>query len=75
VNAAYMNTTSEKEPAMKTWIYKCAACDITFAIEVAEGQDAPLTALCPQCGSTEAERLFELTQPSGGCGCGSGGCC
>lgn len=64
---------SDKERAMTNWVYRCRGCGITFAIEVAEGEEPPLTAACPQCGNTEAEKQFELPQNSG-CGCG-GGCC
>ena len=68
-----MNKTSEKETAMTTWVYKCKECGIAFAVEAPEGEIASPTTTCTQCGNTGAEKQFELSQPSGGCGCG--GCC
>lgn len=59
---------------MATWVYLCKECDITFAVEVEDGVQAPETAACTQCGGTAVEKQFELPKPSGGCGCG-GNCC
>jgi putative FmdB family regulatory protein len=59
---------------MSTWVYRCEECDITFAVEAEEGAQAPETAVCRQCGSTEAKKQFELPKPAGGCACG-GNCC
>lgn len=59
---------------MATWVYRCTECAITFAVEVEDGAQAPETAPCPQCGSEQAEKRFELPAPSGGCNCG-GDCC
>lgn len=60
---------------MTTWVYRCEECDITFAVEVEDGMQAPETATCRQCGSTVAKKQFELPTPSGGCGCKGSGCC
>lgn len=60
---------------MSTWVYKCQKCGITFASEVADGVEPPEKSKCPQCGSEEAVKQFELPTKPGGCGCGSGGCC
>lgn len=60
---------------MAAWVYKCEECGITFVAEVEDGADPAETATCPECGSTEAAKQFELPKQSGGCGCGSGGCC
>jgi len=59
---------------MATWVYRCADCSITFAVEVEDGAEAPETRPCPQCGSANTAKEFELPKPSGGCGCG-GNCC
>ena len=59
---------------MATWVYRCEKCDISFAVEVEDGAQAPDTAVCRQCGDAEANKQFELSQPTGGCSCG-GSCC
>jgi len=59
---------------MATWVYRCEECDMTFAVEVEEGAQAPETAVCKQCGNVAAKKQFELPTKSGGCGCG-GSCC
>jgi putative FmdB family regulatory protein len=60
---------------MATWVYRCEKCEITFAVEVKDSDHAPQTATCTHCGDSAAHRQFELPKPSGGCGCGSDGCC
>jgi putative FmdB family regulatory protein len=59
---------------MATWVYRCGGCDITFAVEVEDGAQASETAVCPQCGSPDARKEFELPTATGGCACG-GKCC
>lgn len=58
---------------MASWVYKCDQCEKTFVEEVAEGETAADKAVCPYCGSTGADKVFEIPQ-AGGCGCG-GSCC
>ena len=58
---------------MSTWVYRCAECKITLAVDVVDGQQAPETAACTQCGKDIATKQFELPKSSG-CGCG-GTCC
>ena len=60
---------------MSTWVYRCGECSITFAAEVEEGAEPAEKAKCPQCGSEDAGKQFELPGPAGGCGCGDGDCC
>lgn len=60
---------------MSAWVYKCTECDLTFVAETEDGNEPAEKAKCPQCGDLGATKQFELSKPSGGCGCGSGGCC
>jgi len=60
---------------MSAWVYKCAECDLTFVAEAEDGAEPAENTKCPQCGDLGAAKQFELSKPSGGCSCGSGGCC
>ncbi len=59
---------------MATWVYRCAECAMTFAVEVESDAEAPDTTPCPNCDDAQAERAFMLPEAPSGCGCGSGGC-
>lgn len=70
-----------------TYVFRCRSCGHEFELTatVAEYQSRKAPS-CPQCGQTEARRVFtpilmmttagrgEGPAPSGGCGCGGGTC-
>lgn len=60
---------------MTTWVYRCAECAMTFAVEVESGAEAPETTACPECVDVQADRAFALPETGSGCGCGCGNDC